>query len=314
MNSTRKNNKKKNGNRNGNGKLKGIKQGAGRSVAQAFQKTSPKSIRAAFDAFSTTHLALPRATGGYLTVRTTDICSGTEVMNLFGPIGRKDSIAFDWTNISRMSSVAAGAAINGAANTKVDAFDSMTSTGFTRSKAVPAAFSVQVMNPEALQTTTGMVYIGRAKNVLNLADDTRTYTALGVDLVSYTNPRLCSAAKLAMRGVQVDAIPYNMSELANFRGVQFQSDAATYTWDTTDNFDYEGFAPIFVYNPDGVDLQYLVCCEWRVRFDPDYPAHAAHTFHPPSSDEVWSKATELFDCEGNGARDIVERVALTGNY
>ena len=35
-----------------------------------------------------------------------------------------------------------------------------------------------------------------------------------------------------------------------------------------------GFAPIVVCNPEGIELYLLVCCEWRVRFDPTNPTQA----------------------------------------
>jgi len=87
---------------------------------------------------------------------------------------------------------------------------------------------------------------------------------------------LCAAGRLALRAVKTDAVPYDMQALADFRGLSAPS-AGNFTW-ADDGTSYDGFAPIFVYNPDGIDLQILVCCEWRVRFDPTNPAYASHTF------------------------------------
>lgn len=178
---------------------------------------------------------------------------------------------------------------------------------------VPAAFSIQIMNSEALQASQGMVYIGRAKNKVNLGagDLTQSFTDVASNLVSYSNPRLCSAGKLALRGVQVDAVPNNMSELAKFTSV-YQTSTVNLTLSGSDGFHQEGFNPIFVYNPNNVELQILVCCEWRVRFDPSNPAYAASRMHAPSSDKTWADTMRQAVAFGNGVVDIVETVARTG--
>jgi hypothetical protein len=163
------------------------------------------------------------------------------------------------------------------------------------------------MNPEALQTTNGVVYIGRCKQVLDLASDTRSWADIVDSLVSYSAPRLCAAGKLALRGVQVDSIPYNMNSLADFR--KSFTNNAIFTGQYDNNAcQFDGFAPIFIKNPDGVALQLLVCIEWRVRFDPGNPAYASHRSHPCASDSDWSSVISTMESQGHGAMDIADKM------
>jgi len=319
-------------------RLTGIKQGAGKSVRVAFgsKNGGARKVRkqlkrkpnrrvlgkyqlACWDAFNPSHLALPRAVAPYVVIRTTKIyepaTTDRRILNLFGPCIRTTYDAGQWTSSFVLSTNKMMTD-----NLGVDdgvyrgAFDAMAAGSWSAASITPAAFSVQIMNPQALQSTSGMVYIGRCKNKVNLAEDTtplRTFQDVADDLISYSNPRLCAAGKLALRGVQVDAVPNNMSELAKFTTGDFKtSGPETLGQSTTRHF--EGFNPIFVYNPDAIPLQYLVCCEWRVRFDPSNPAYAACVSHKPTTDTRWWEHMEHAVRLGNGVIDIVERVAATG--
>jgi len=163
------------------------------------------------------------------------------------------------------------------------------------------------MNPEALQTTSGMVYIGRARQMLNPGGSTRTWEELAQDLVSYSSPELCAAGKLALRGVQVDAVPYDMNALSDFRMLDDKSNGQ-FTWGADEDH-FDGFAPIFVYNPNAVNLQIMICCEWRVRFDPSNPAYASHTYHKPSTLGYWDRVQRVGSALGNGVMDMAEKSA-----
>jgi len=189
----------------------------------------------------------------------------------------------------------------------------MTDDSWKAASVVPAAFSIQVMNTDPVSSASGMLYIGRCKNKVHLAESdlTRTWADLADDLVAYSNPRMCSAGKLALRGVQVDAVPNNMSELAKFT-TRNEIAETNFTLSPTRADHQEGFNPIFVYNPDGANIQVLVCCEWRVRFDPSNPAYAGCRMHKPSSDAAWADTIERAVQLGSGAADIVEVVARAG--
>ncbi|APG75709.1 hypothetical protein 2 [Beihai sobemo-like virus 3] len=277
---------------------------------------------ACWDAFSPVHLALPRAVAPYATIRTTaiwnpDVDAGDgNKFALFGPYLDGSADAGQWSNLF---SLTANTALSNPKNTnggaKYYAFESMISGSWKAASVTPAAFSIQIMNPEALQTSSGAVYIGRCKNRVSVQEGvlTETWQLLAEELVSYSNPRICSAGKLALRGVQIDAIPNNMSELANFTTLKEYSDHTTNLSSTVPHPVHpSGFNPIFVYNPDGVKLQILVCCEWRVRFDPSNPAYAACSSHKPTSDTTWHKHMQHALAAGNGVLDIAEKVARYG--
>lgn len=307
-------------------KLEGIKQGVGAVPKRAFgSKTTVLADPRVFNAFMPQHLPLPRNVGDYVTTRTTQVLNSTRGFHMFCPFRQNivselapsvdiaDSV---WTANCALANInQSGQPIGDTANSTFTRFSTMVDSGsiaagFAGCKLVPSAFSVQIMNPEALQTTTGIIYIGRAKQVLDFRGSTQTWEEKANELISYTAPRLCSAAKLAMRGVHVDAIPYNMSSLASFDqlGPGFQGQT---TYDGAAPFP-DGFAPIFVWNPGNVNLQYLICCEWRTRFDPNNPAHAAHHWHPLASDAQWARHIKRMSDEGCGARDITQGVADRG--
>jgi hypothetical protein len=170
-------------------------------------------------------------------------------------------------------------------------------------RLTPASFSVKIMNPEALQTSSGVVYIGRCRQMLNRGGSSSLSADLANDLVSYSQPELCAAGRLALRGVQVNSVPYDMNSLSDFRPLNSTGRSSYWKNDLL----FDGLAPIFVYNPSGIDLQLLICCEWRVRFDPSNPAYATHTFHRASTMEYWEKVQRLASSEGAGVFDLAEK-------
>lgn len=303
--------------------LRGIKQGVGRAVAQAFGASAPRRRRRAgrrrgmtgyhpcmHDAFHQCHLPLPRPTGPYTVIRTTQLISTKYKLLAFGPTF--DRRISRWTNAAAYGWVDVNKATSAADNMYVFPFDTMAAGSWTGAQIVPAAYSLQVMNPEALQTTTGIVYAGRLRTSYKISENVGTTgVAIANQFISYNNPRLLAAAKLAFRGVQVDAVPFNMSELANFTPLDVEK-ASTFTPSGTMN-DNNGFAPIFIYNPQGLELQFLVCCEWRVRFDPSNPAQASHVQHTHANESIWMRALHAAESLGNGVVDIADRVAETGN-
>jgi hypothetical protein len=318
--------------------LTGIQQGAGKSVAVAFgPPPPPKKGRArkrkqngngggggrmgglaCWDAFHPAHLTLPRAVAPYTVIRTTAVwapsVSTHRQLVMFGPHMNVTNDGGQWSSI--YASGCQTALTNPrsfVSGWKHYTFGSMASGSWSAASVTPSAFSIQIMNPEALQTSSGMCFIGRCLNKVNLAEGDNTATSLDLanSLVAYSAPRLCSAGKLALRGIQVDAIPNNMSELAKFSTLN-SAPEASFTIATSNPIHMDGFNPIFVYNPNGVALQILVCCEWRVRFDPSNPAYASCSLRKPASDDTWYQTMEKAVATGSGALDIVERVASLG--
>jgi hypothetical protein len=308
--------------------LKGIKQGVGMVVKKPFgsgkgrpgkfaMRNKTSSRKAALCALTNLHLPLPRAVGAYTVAKTTTIVDSSRSVMLFGcfkgnRVNYPDTAWFD--------TVAVGSAnpanpINGTGNAGFWVDSALSSSGFNSCRLVPAAITVQVMCPKNLQSADGITYIGRSKQVLDLMGDTRSWTTVAEELVSFSAPRLCSAGKLALRGVKVDAIPYNMSQLADFcpRGL-IAADPFDKTWNEG-SFDaqFEGFAPIFVYNKNNVDLQYLVTVEWRVRFDPGNPAYAGHSYHPVATDSCWNDTVRGMEAEGHGVVDMAEGIVDFGD-
>lgn len=298
------------GGRGDSGALRGIKQGVGKSVVKAFGGTSVVSRYhpCHHDAFHHFHLPLPRATGPYTIVRTTQLLPFGNSLEILGPFW--DRNASKWSDLCAIEVVDGTKTLGTANNITPHAFLMMRgNASWNGAQVTPAAFSVQVMNPQALQGTNGIVYIGRVRTSVKLSDiASTTGDVLANELVSYNNPRLCSAAKLAFRGVQTDGVPFNMSELANFTDLS----APSFTSYGSSTPNPMGFAPIFIYNPDKVKLQLLVCCEWRVRFDPSNPAQATHIHHAPASESVWAQAQHYAESLGNGVVDIADRVANIG--
>jgi hypothetical protein len=174
------------------------------------------------------------------------------------------------------------------------------------------------MNPEALQTTAGIVYVGRSSAQYDLQNSIRTWDEFGMEFIQFVVPCLCSVGKLALRGVQVSSYPLDMSELSDFRGLAAYShySAGTggrYTWNgALSEMRPAGFAPVVVYNPNQVALQYLVTIEWRVRFDPSNPAAGSHTYHGTAPDSLWDEVTSTAAAMGHGVEDIAEVVAAGG--
>lgn len=289
--------------------LRGIKQGVGASVPKPFGGiSSTKYHPCHHDAFHHAHLPLPRAVGPYSIVRTTQVLQTNKTCVAFGPF--YDHANGRWTDVCGVSFNNEAQTVGNASNVNVLKFDSIRNNGsWTGSQSTPAAFSVQIMNPNALQSTSGIVYIGRIRTSLKWSEDLgTTVKAKFMQFINYNNPRLCSAAKLAFRGVQVDLVPYNMSELANFTPIE----DPTWTQYGASSPNPYGFAPMLIYNPQSIDLQYLICCEWRVRFDPSNPAQATHCIHPPASESAWAQAQHAAEAIGNGVVDIADRIANTG--
>jgi len=291
--------------------LRGIKQGVGRSVAKPFGSTALSKYHPCMhDAFHHAHLPLPRAVGPYTVVRTTQIIDGLrDKLLIIGPMYSKT--ADKWCDLAGFSLNDVTKKVGDANNTQLHPFTAMrNNSSWNAAQVVPAACSLQVMNPNALQNTSGIVYIGRIRTALRPSNDLNELVSdLASQLVSYNNPRLCSAAKLAFRGVQIDLVPYNMNSLSNFT----TQSADTFTQYGANSPDPNGFAPAFIYNPNAIALQYLVCFEWRVRFDPSNPAQATHVHHPPASESIWAQAQHVAESIGNGVVDIADKVAETGN-
>lgn len=272
-----------------------------------------------FDATNPFHLPLPRAVGDYQIIRTTqvvdfgqiasDTASPIPQLAFFSPIAYNRSISdVRWASACGIASL--GTNVNGANSSYMIPMSGLVSLELA-AIANPAAITIQVMNPGALQTEAGIVYIGRSHAQYDLAGSSRTWTSLGNEFVQFMSPRLCSAGKLVLRGVKASAYPLDMSEASSFRGLEFPgagTAAGKFTWDSRDSspFRPEAFTPLVIYNPNSVALQVLVTMEWRVRFDPGNPAASSHAFRGVTSDATWGRLISTMSNMGHGVMDITE--------
>lgn len=269
----------------------------------------------ALDATSPCHLALPRATGPYTVVKTTNTVrtaaqfgfACTFAKNMTSNIGAYDHPA--WLNVTWMEEAIVGA-INAASGTRVFVTPGFQNMG-ENVTLVPSAITMQVMCPKAVTEANGIVYIGRSHSQFDLEGTSKTWSQLGEEFVSYMAPRLCSGGKLALRGVKVSGYPMDMSALADFRGADIYSDG-TITWASPLGVAPEGMSPLCIYNPSNLDLELLITTEWRARFGIGEVAASTHTFHEPSTDSLWARACQTAQSTGHGVVDIAEDVAEMG--
>lgn len=316
--------------------LRGIVQGAAGTAPVAFGATAPRrqrqqpkkkkrngggkgngAMNGCWNAFDPQHLALPRAVGEYTVTRGTKALTTNAKLIIVGAFqyngdtvstspgyGRNwsDVVALQCEDLSKKPSEVAW----------TPAKMPLLASGMgEHSQILPSAVSVQVMNPNALQTTSGITYIGKLKvQPAYAGDDVDTAGTIANNFVSYMAPRLCSAGKLALRGVHVDAHPLNMNRLADFTQIYRGFSETTSDW--PDYLTPVGFTPIMIYNPNGVELELLIGMEFRTRFELFNPACSSHKFHAPSTDATWAGAIKKACDMGSGAMDIADVVAKSG--
>lgn len=265
-----------------------------------------------FNATHPSHLALPRRTGPYTVVRTTQTFTTAETFLMFGSFRTASNVSGgEWANVACVADSNAALGINVANNAFLTRFDQITpysTSDLNGFEVCPAALTVRVYNGNALQTTSGVVYAGRSTTQMNVADSTRTWAALGTQFVNAMAPRPLSAAKLAIRGVQVSSYPLDMTDLSDFKPID-STLTGLFTFSAI-NLTPVGLAPIVVYNTSGelLTLTYEVTMEWRVRFDMSDLACTTHTLHPPASQATWDRAIGAAVSLGHGVEDIGEVV------
>ena len=305
-----------------------LAQGVGKAAVRPFGGIDTMS-KQSWDAFHPAHAPLPRSVGPYAVVRTTGKINSNNSLMMFGTFcTHNDSSRPLWSNICAIGSVNPAGQVNAAGNTQyytVGAPSSTTGGPTSSFTCVPAAISVQLMNPGALQTTSGIMEAAACPAQLALGGNTITYNGVAQQFISYFKPRLMSAGKLALRGVQVDSYPLSMADISQFRDCAIfptsndSASAPAIEWlgSTAGTIGVNsltpmGWAPIVVHNPQTQPLEFLVTIEWRVRFDISNPAVSSHKHHGVSTDKAWDDGIKRAVNLGHGVMDIAERVANYG--
>lgn len=300
-----------------------LAQGVGSVPTRPFGSVRAKPSLLCWDAKLPHHLALPRAVGPYTTVRTTRRIQSNSACMIFGAFKLPEQLtveaavnhnAGEWTNTCAMGSIRENESINdpNTANARLWASPlTFMGAGTSAATCVPSAVTVQILNPQPLQTTTGIIYAGVMSTQALLAGRTSTWSEWFDTFVNYMSPRLMSAAKLSLRGVQMSSYPLNMTPLSEFTELGSRIDG-DYTYFQDKIEEPTGWAPMLVSNPQKVQLEYLVTTEWRVRFDLLNPASAGHVHHPIHHDGEWDRLMKQANSLGHGVQDIAEVVANMG--
>lgn len=171
---------------------------------------------------------------------------------------------------------------------------------------VPAAVSFQVTGTDSLTNASGVVYIGRTKNILaSPANDGTTIYGLGKGLISFSNPKIMSVAALTMRPQQVNCLPGNHADLADFEQMQ-KYDDTTGPWNdaSTPGTEFAGFKPGYILNPNNRPLLITVAVQWRLRLSPMNPMHSSLTHYPPTPAPVWHAITNAAEHVAHGVEDV----------
>lgn len=290
-----------------------LAQGAGAVPRKAFGSIPSSLPSHCWDAFHSSHAALPRAVGPYTVVRTTVLHKTSSVAVAIGTMQRAlPSGELAWSSFVMAHSNDPTLPLSTLGSTDLE---NITPPGsrmgddstFT---CCPSAISVQVMCPTALQTASGQVTAAVCPVRMSLGDDTRSWNNLNSAMLSFFRPRVMTAGKLALRGVQLDSFPLSMAECSEF--LPFRNDAAVSGTFFSSEIKPRGWAPFYITNVDGADLTFLITVEWRVRFDVGNPAAASHTHHGVTSDAAWDHHIRRASAALPGVVDIVSKVADVG--
>jgi hypothetical protein len=254
--------------------------GTGATVKKAFggedTARQARSLIRSLNARLPMEPGLPRPVGPYTVVTTTRLIDMTHGFMIVSPVLKKDSNGAHWLSSCAISAVDMASAVNAQNNSFTHSIPAPCELD-SAAECVPSAVSIQVMNGNALQTTSGVIAIGRVNQQLHLDNEVASWSELGARFVSYYSPRLVSAPKLALRGVRCSAYPLNMDEYSHF--AKIKQNQGVFSMD--EFFSCGAFSPIVIYQTGTItNLAVMVHIKWRVRFDPLHPATSTHTFHP----------------------------------
>lgn len=257
----------------------------------------PRQLHNYLNAASDSTLGLPRPTGPYTIVRTTSVFTHSSRVNLFCPWINCDGVLpekfMPWCGVRDVS---ASLPINGTNNTAsypISTTDSFTVGGLSATELVPATMTVRVTCGKPLQTASGLIYLGRCPGNMSAGGTTMTWDDAIAALASVSKPKVVSAAALALDPHECHAVPYDFEEVSNFREMlPLSALGSPFSW-TNDRFRPAALSPIFVWNPNGEDLNFEVIIQWRVRLDSANPLAAVHTYHPIAPLSLWDRVVNM---------------------
>lgn len=266
-----------------------------------------------FNAFHPQHLPLSTPMGPHLVVTTRTSFTTDNYVTLIGTMTKRSdpsaTLKREWTNKIAMSTGSAGVTPVGATTYSSD-YNQITvpapTTDLDDFNLVPAAISFQVSGTDSLTNASGVVYIGRTKNILaSPANDGTTIDGLGKGLISFSNPKAMSVAALTMRPQQVNCLPGNHADLSDFEQMHKFNDL-TEGWNDDDirGLEFAGFKPGYILNPNNRPLLVTVAVQWRVRLSPMNPMHSSLTHYPPTPAPIWHAITKAAEHVANGAEDV----------
>jgi len=282
--------------------------------------------RRVFNAFHPQHLPLSTPMGPHMMVTTRTSFTTDNYLTLVGAMTREATPDFtntrEWTNKVAMSTGGSGITPVGATVYGAD-FNQLTVPAPTMDmddfNVVPAAVSFQVSGTDSLTNASGVVYIGRTKNILSSpANDGTTIYGLGKGLISFSNPKTMSVAALTMRPQQVNCLPGNHADMADFEQMEKYDDVTAPWQDDTGGpvaegrrgLQFAGFKPGYILNPNNRPLLVTVAVQWRVRLSPMNPMHSSLTHYPPTPAPVWHAITSAAEHVAHGVEDVAAAGAV----
>lgn len=302
--------------------LQGIKNAVGAFTKKPFGaakkgRTSAHNIKV-FDAFHPSHIALPRPVGPYIVMRTTQQVLFNKAFGIFGPMRYGGTVPGEsfWSDAIGLAVNDLSAVITALNNVHRYVMDPMEDSAYNRASLVPSAYSIQILSPGVPLNGQGILAVGRYRTMPYLdpvsGESSYTGSTLSNQFVSNNFPRQLGAPKLAFRGVQVDCVPFDMADLANFSERTKATSGDTTLGTYTEYF--AGFAPIGIVNPSLATIHLNISIEWRFRFSPTNPAQATHRRYPMTSDAVWESLQRRMENMGSGVREIAEVVSNRGSF
>jgi hypothetical protein len=128
-------------------------------------------------------IGLPRAVGPYSVIRTTRLWSSSANFIMFVPFSNGTS----WYNWCGVEGVVSSNAVNATDNTRPIPIPLAELS--QAAEVVPAALTVQVMNPSSLQTADGMFAMGRANQQFNYGGSSVPWDELRARFISFFTPQ-----------------------------------------------------------------------------------------------------------------------------